>query len=207
MGSGPPPVPLCHWTPGVGVRGAPTGAGGHWDAGWGEGTTGITNAVTPGTAQGKPPPPDQDPLGLPTPCLWDGSTDPQNSRPPPHPQLLNTPGPILCPRPHLGLLPLSSEELPALGGGLRWGLPHSGPPRVGVRVRVRCPPRRLLHPLRPPRPSAHVGVAPRAPPPRSYWLLHGGGGAGGHTPSPRSAIGWGGGGAVGVLGCRGAPLR
>lgn len=204
MGSGPPPVPLCHWTPGVGVRGAPTGAGGHWDAGWGEGTTGITNAVTPGTAQGTPSPPDQDPLGLPTPCLWDGSTDPQNSRAPPTRSSSTFPAPFCVPVPTSDSFrcPLKSSRplgggcaggcpiraLHALGFGFGFGVP---PAASSIRCALRAPPRTWGSRLAP-RPPAPIGCCTEGAgledtPPHPVLLLGGEGvglwgcwGAGGH---------------------------
>lgn len=170
----------------------------------GHDTTGITSAVTLGTVQ-ETPPPDQDPPGLPVPVGWKHAPTEQPTPPSP-PAAPQRSQPHFCvPRPHLGLLPLSPEELPALGGGLRCRLPHSGPSHVGVRVR--CPPRRLLHALRPPRPSAHVGAAPRAPPPRSYWLFRGGGGAWGGTHLLTPSCYWVGVGSMGVLGCRGGTVE
>lgn len=196
-------VPLDPWCWGAGsthgrwgALGCGVGGGHNWD----------NQCCDPGDCSGNPSPPDQDPLGLPTPCLWDGSTDPQNSRAPPTRSSSTLPAPFCVPVPTSDSFRCPLKSSRPLGGGCAGGCPIRALPALGfefgfgfgappaassIRCALRAPPCTWGSCLAP-RPPAPIGCCTE--------------GAGLEDTPPHPVLLLGGEG-VGLLGCRGAPLR
>lgn len=171
----------------------------------GHDTTRITSAVTLGTVQETPPPRTRTPPD--SPCLWDGSTHPQNNRPPPSPPAApqRSQPHFVSPVPTSDSFRCPLKSSRPLAGGCAAGCPIRALPTLGfgfgappaassMRCALRAPPR-TWGPRLAPRPPAPIGCS-----------VEGAGLGGGHTSSPRPAIGWGWG-SIGVLGCRGGTVE